>query len=503
MLTRLCVRGFKNLVNADVRFGPFTCIAGPNGVGKSNLFDAILFLRDLADKPFVEAAASVRGGEEDVRRLFTPGAGEMRLLAEMLIPSEGRDDFGQQASATSTFVEYELVLGLREAANGSGVELELRHENLTYISKRAGRARLGFRRSQQWLDSVFRQKRYGKAFISTNPAIGKVMRHQDLSGRSSSGRPLEYPLGTLPRTVLSSARSAQECRTAVLVRREMQGWHLLQLEPSAMRAPDSFTAPDHIAPNGAHLPATLYRLVSRTGPSATDQRGSPSDDSVLARLANRLSELVPGVRGIRVERDDQRRLYWLLVVEDDLSEWPAASLSDGTLRFLALAMMEEDPMETGVVCMEEPENGVHPARVEALLTLLQDIAVDPSCEAGPDNPLRQVIINTHSPVVAGLVEQGDLLFAQPLDDPEHPESVAEPGRTGRASVVFRAIEGAWRSTVPGAPRPVAPGVVLSYLQPVEPGPPQQRPPPSPPRRNVRAYARDKQMELALAPARDD
>lgn len=40
MLTRLKIRGFKNLVDVDVAFGPFTCIAGANGVGKSNLFDA-------------------------------------------------------------------------------------------------------------------------------------------------------------------------------------------------------------------------------------------------------------------------------------------------------------------------------------------------------------------------------------------------------------------------------------------------------------------------------
>ena len=60
MLTRLKVNGFKNLVNVDVRFGPFTCIAGANGVGKSNLFDAIMFLSALAEKPFLDAAKSVR-----------------------------------------------------------------------------------------------------------------------------------------------------------------------------------------------------------------------------------------------------------------------------------------------------------------------------------------------------------------------------------------------------------------------------------------------------------
>lgn len=41
MLTRLEVRGFKNLRHLTVELGPFTCIAGPNGVGKSSLFDAV------------------------------------------------------------------------------------------------------------------------------------------------------------------------------------------------------------------------------------------------------------------------------------------------------------------------------------------------------------------------------------------------------------------------------------------------------------------------------
>lgn len=51
MATRLVVRGFKNL-DVDVRFGPFTCIAGPNGVGKSNVFDAIALLSALAGSRF-------------------------------------------------------------------------------------------------------------------------------------------------------------------------------------------------------------------------------------------------------------------------------------------------------------------------------------------------------------------------------------------------------------------------------------------------------------------
>jgi AAA15 family ATPase/GTPase len=68
MLTRLKISGFKNLYNVDVRFGPFTCIAGTNGVGKSNLFDAIGFLSKLANCSLVEAALSVRdeGGKTEI-----------------------------------------------------------------------------------------------------------------------------------------------------------------------------------------------------------------------------------------------------------------------------------------------------------------------------------------------------------------------------------------------------------------------------------------------------
>lgn len=48
MLTRFEVSGFKNLSDVTVDFSAFTCIAGENGVGKSNLFDAVQFLAATA-----------------------------------------------------------------------------------------------------------------------------------------------------------------------------------------------------------------------------------------------------------------------------------------------------------------------------------------------------------------------------------------------------------------------------------------------------------------------
>ncbi len=108
MLTRLEIDGFKNLRSASVDFGPFTCIAGPNGVGKSNLFDAIEFLSLLAQHPIMEAAQRVRRSDDersaDPRDLFwTDGrarASTMRFAAEMIVPASVRDAFGREAHAT-------------------------------------------------------------------------------------------------------------------------------------------------------------------------------------------------------------------------------------------------------------------------------------------------------------------------------------------------------------------------------------------------------------------
>jgi len=115
MLTRLKVNGFKNLVNFEAYFSPFTCIAGVNGVGKSNVFDAIQFLGATARGTLVEAALSVRGMEnQDIRSLFHKVGDnydkEMSFEADMIIPKEGKDNWGKTWIASDTKISYKLIL---------------------------------------------------------------------------------------------------------------------------------------------------------------------------------------------------------------------------------------------------------------------------------------------------------------------------------------------------------------------------------------------------------
>lgn len=468
MLTRLKVEGFKNLVEADVSFGPVTCIAGANGVGKSNLFDAIHFLSALTEMPLMEAALSVRsegGRSSDVRGIFHRlgdfQADEMRFEAEMLVPRLGVDDLGQEAAAKITFLRYILALKLESG------RLSIQREELTPFTPGEARLHLGFPHSRSWRQSVAGTGRRTSAFISTDDESDTVYVRLHQNGGSEhvgGGRPRSHVAAKLPRTVLSSANAA-ESPTAVLARREMQSWRLLQLEPSALRAPDPYTAPTSITTNGAHLPATLARLARRHLLPQEEREMEPDDSTrehtaaVFARVANRLSELIDDVRSVRIDLDDRRELLTLLLTDQGGTEHEARALSDGTLRFLALAILENDPTTEGVLCLEEPENGIHPERIPAMLRLLRDLAVDTEEPAGPGNPLRQVIVNTHSPAVVNQVLDDELLLAIP-------EPIDVRGRRG-FQPSFRWLSETWRAVAQSDVAPLSRGVVLSYLNPLE------------------------------------
>ena len=80
----------------------------------------------------------------------------------------------------------------------------------------------------------------------------------------------------------------------------------------------------------------------------------------------------------------------MVMMKERGREWPAPTLSDGTLRFAAIAAAFFQPDMPGILTIEEIENGIHASRLRLLVELLRSRAADGK---------TQVMVTTHSPIV--------------------------------------------------------------------------------------------------------
>lgn len=399
MLTRIEIDGFKSFASFTLDLGPLTVVAGANASGKSNLFDAIQLLSRLAEGDLRTAARSLQRGEfqELFRREASGQFGRtIRLAAELLLNPFVRDPWGQENKLTHTRWRYELVLENR--ADRSGLEkLFVAHEAVLPI----------LRKNDPWpprgTSPEFRQRflKYSRQtpLLETLDEAGRQMfkLHQD--GRQGRSRPAV----AAEATVLSSITTA-EFKHLFAVREELRSWQFLQLDPGALRAPASKQAPERLEPSGANLAAVLARIRAETSDAHSKQ-------GALTEISADLSRLIPGVTGVDVAEAPGGESWELLIATRSEAPYTARVASDGTLRLLALVAALSDPSHGGVICFEEPENGVHPARLKPLLRHLRSLVSDPRRPPQPDDDrLVQLVLSTHSPVVVSAVGDGECVF---------------------------------------------------------------------------------------------
>lgn len=74
-------------------------------------------------------------------------------------------------------------------------------------------------------------------------------------------------------------------------------------------------------------------------------------------------------------------------------KFEVASVSDGVLYFLSLLCIINQPNAPKLLLLEEPENGIHPVRIQEIINYIFKLAQDKNI---------QIILTTHSPVVIDL-----------------------------------------------------------------------------------------------------
>lgn len=385
MITYIKINGFKSFQNFEMEFTPLTIVAGANAAGKSNLFDALRLLSRLAEVDRIHTAfrEEQRG---EMRELFTQyNEGEcadvMEFEVEMLVNREITDAWGASDTLKYTRLHYELKI--RHFVNENGLDdLEVIHESLITIKhKEDSWVRLIPRETlEDWRPKVVTGKR-GVPYIYTDlqDGIPVVIVPQD--GKQGNKRCIILKHAT--RTILSSFDSV-DFPHILAAKEEMRSWRFLQLNPDDLRQPTSKkTGEDTISISGKNLAAALYRIKQ-------------NDSYALVEISRKLNQFIPNYTDVLVKDDIENKQYIIFLRGEDGKEYSSRVLSEGTLRILTLCILEQDDKHTGLLCFEEPENGIHPFRIKTMVELLKDLSTDFS---DLDSPLRQVIVNTHSPIL--------------------------------------------------------------------------------------------------------
>ena len=383
MITRVYIDGFKSFRDFEMELTPFTVVAGLNASGKSNLFDALELLSRLAATNLKEAFPERRGS---VSELFTLVDNDLhvdtlRFEVDLLVKRHVKDNWGQEAEIKSPRLRYKLVIARKPDAHGFE-ELFVTEEKLEKIPVSEdlwAKRYLGQQNKTLWKSSVGGGS--GKPFIETEQRNGvpTILIRQD--GRQGGKA---TPANLINQTVLAGINSV-DFPHVYAVKEEMRSWNFMQLNPDELRKPTTQDAKMsyYLTHSGANLAAALFWIKSE-------------DESVLIDISRQLARFLPDFVRVDVANDEANKQFVIRLQHKDGKIFTSRVLSEGTLRILALIVMQFDPRHQGLLCFEEPENGIHPMRIKQMVDLLYGLSTN--FEEDPDF-LRQVIVNTHSPLL--------------------------------------------------------------------------------------------------------
>lgn len=353
MLKKIHVRGFKSLFDVEVELAPLVVLLGPNAAGKSNFLEALFLLSRLVTERTLADAFEppLRGYPAEAFSL--PETGLPGLLAQ---------DRAELA--------IEVDLELPPASNIPGLRYRIGVE----IEPQTGT--LGVR--DEYL-----------ARLNRDGSVKKMEARIEASGNhlvvrrlGEAGRPGQEPLG-LNHALASNLQfsGARRYPDFDRLRSELSRWHTYYLDPRiAMREPQPPRELSDIGPRGEWIAPFLHRLKE------TDKLKKH-----FAAIRRALHSAIPSIEGLDVDLDKSRGTLDIQISQDG-TPYSSRVISEGTLRVLALCAIAANPTPSSLIAFEEPENGVHPRRIEVIADLLTSMA-------GPGG--SQVIVTTHSPTLIG------------------------------------------------------------------------------------------------------
>ncbi|MGA2660873.1 MAG: AAA family ATPase [Verrucomicrobiota bacterium] len=366
MIERITIDNFKSLKKVDLKLGRLNLFVGANASGKSNLFDALQVLWGIANgnplKEFLEGGSGTNSGER------WPGIrGGLANAIYRPPPTRAPSSPAEQAKPNhSTFAELmsnatahptrEATLRVRLTEPSGSLEY-----SFTFDS--------GGETTDEWLMKA------GTKVASMEG--GEVLfRHADKP--LSPGVPNPWGGSEIIHSLSVGALAGDKDMITLIshLMGQLTSMQFLELEPRVLRQ--------------YGLAADVPRPMGRSGENfAGVVRSICADPKTKAAYLSWLQELRPQ------EVDDVKTLNGalgepLFALSEGGQDFPAPVLSDGTLRFAALAASFFRHPPPLLLAVEEIENGIHGSRLRLLVELFRRQAAFGQI---------QVLATTHSPLV--------------------------------------------------------------------------------------------------------
>ena len=363
MITEFSIEGFKSFGSPAevVQLGSLNVVVGANASGKSNFIDALRFLQNAVIHD-VSYAVSELGGTSEVgnkrlrqRREPKPVRFTLRLDDEFTF-AQPQDSEEEEATYIVQSFEYSLSLDLRSDVNPRIEAESLSAETVRHGGKRT----VGLRRD-------------GKEIVVFDPTTGDKEERKITVPEQEQNRLALVGVGFF-------------CLPAVILRDVIRSWSFHNISPGIARRPYREEPDAKLGTAGENLATIIHRMT----------------DEDRASIAQGLSSVVPGLKRVKTTRLPIEEKLVFQIVEDKLrAAINPVSVSDGTVRLLALLVATTwSVRESSLLTIEEPENGVHAARLPWIASLFEEAARD---------GVTQFIINTHSAQFPGMFSRDESL----------------------------------------------------------------------------------------------
>jgi predicted ATPase len=355
MLQYLKVEKFRSINFQELELGPLNVLIGPNGSGKSNLLDAFCLLTEAAYGRLSEAVAA-RGGIDDVVFKGNPDD----LFFELRFGSEG------------PFYEERLPVTYKLKLKKVGANPRVWFEQ---VSKGPD----SFHQNPLYL---MHRDRDGCMFRSIKTGMGEEI---------EEGKAIESD----SELAIYQVKDQDKYPTPYKLLRQMQEWTLygdFNVGPNApIRQPSLIRSAFRAASDGSNLISVLFSI----------QQEHPATWKEIEEL---LETTYPEFHSITFTPgggDGKLLLRWWERPYEKAGGFSANLLSDGTLKLLCLLAVLKSPDPPPLICIDEPELGLHPDWVKLVAELLQSASTK-----------TQLIVATHSPQLVSKLTPDQVLVAE-------------------------------------------------------------------------------------------